>query len=131
MLGLNTGQLSKWLAWGEQKPKSPYRQLLKLFRSWVAKARHAAESHQLVKAPSQWLERNSASKKLDTDEQPNVAPAISNLPAHQQLQLGAQAAVAAIEALVASGISVDAAARKGQIKIAIPPPTPLDTDISE
>ena len=118
-LSLNRGQLGKWLALGEQKPKSPYRQLLKMFRSWVATARATAEANQLVKAPSQWLERNSASRKLDTEE--TAAPtAIANLPAHQQLQLGAQAAIAAVEALVASGISIDEAARKGQIKIAIP-----------
>ena len=127
VLHLSPGILKKWLDKGQTQPKTPYRILFTKVRAWIAVARGAAEANQLVKAPSQWLERSTSSKLLNTDETPTTPDISTALITHNnapaQLQLGAQAALAAVKALARSGVDLNEAFAKDLVHIDPPKDT--------
>ncbi len=118
-LSLPPGLLTKWLAKGKIKPRSPYRQLYMLYRSYAAEARAVAESTQLSKAPGAWLEKNTSSKLVEPVEE-----SAADLPTITQQtnnnNLGAQAVLAALACLQESGVDINEALRKNQVQLAIP-----------
>lgn len=133
-LGLEKGQLRKYLDKGERLPNSPYRRLYNMYRRWAGEARAVAESNQLAKSPGQWLEANTSARLLeDREDKPTNAP-VSGVPAGPTqnidqsglLRLGAQAALGALSALIESGLSIDEHIRKGQL--ALNEPTELESD---
>lgn len=115
-LGLHRGQLRKWLTRGEQKPRSPYGTLFQMYRKWAASARAAAEAQQLAKNPSQWLERNTSAKLLDTDEG-EITPVAATALVNATLQVGTNQMLQALAKLREAGISLDSAVDKGELQI--------------
>jgi len=119
-LGLSQGILRKWLNKGAVEPKTAYRRFYNLVRGWIAIARGAAEAQQLVKTPTQWLEKNSSAKLLNepVDVISSEAPA---LPQKAQIAIGVQATINAMKVLQDSGISIDDMLRKDQLHITVNP----------
>lgn len=114
--------LRKWLAKGESRPKTPYRKLWNLFRKWAAEATAAAESQQLAKAPTQWLERNSTARLIQADEAKDLATHQSKMTVipNDMLRIGAQQVLNALTVLSDANISIDDGLRKRQISIPDP-----------
>lgn len=128
---LPVGILKKWMVKGQEKPKSPFGQFFMLYRSWVADARAAAEAQQLAKTPTQWLERNTSSRLLDTPDDITI----SNLPVPTApvpaAQFSADALLLAVKKLRESGISFDEAVDKNLVSIqpeGLPAPKGISDD---
>lgn len=120
-LCLPQGTLAKWLALGEKKPRSPYRTLYMKYRSFAAEARAAAEAQQLAKTPSQWLERNTSARVVEPKESQDL-PGLLPQSSANNLQVGANALLAALRTLQESGVNIDEAIRKNQVQVALPSP---------
>lgn len=117
-IGLSPGRLKTWLIKGQNQPKTPYRIFYTKFRKWAAEAKAAAESQQLAKAPSQWLERNSAAKLIESADEAALIPANNQqIDAGQVLKLGVNQALAALKVLSEQGINIDDALRKDMIHL--------------
>ena len=129
-LKLPIGLLNRWIEKG-RSPKyknTVYKRFFMEWRSWVSVSRGAAESQQLVKAPSQWLERSSSSRKLDDPADNLTLSAPTNVPTpNTLLQLGGQAAILAMNELLKAGISIDDSLRKGTIT-ALPAPKDISSE---
>lgn len=113
-LGLPNGRLKEWLIKGKEKPRTPYRRLYTLYRSWAAEATAAAQSNMLCKNPSRWLETNSTGKMI---EPPEDARSLALSPGVQgggqgMLQLPVEALVAGLRAMMESGHSLSQAVNK-------------------
>lgn len=117
-LEMSPGKLKMWLEKGKLKPKTPYRYLYMKFRSFAAEARAAAESQQLAKAPTSWLDRNTSARIVeDTDQSPTGAVPLLSAPPTNQLQLGANATLASLRILLESGVDLNEALRKDSIHL--------------
>jgi hypothetical protein len=116
-IGLPKGRLRDWLVKGDKQPKTAYRRFYNMFRKWAAQAKHAAEAQQLAKTPTQWLERNTTAKLIETEEDTSLIPTQTAVVDHSVLKIGAQSAVDAMKILVESGIDVNEALRKGMVHI--------------
>ena len=109
-LGLPNGRLKEWLIKGKEKPRTPYRRLYTLYRSWAAEATATAQSNMLLKNPARWLETNSTGKMI---EPPDETTALALSPGVQggqgtagMLQLPVEALVAGLRAMLESGHSL-------------------------
>lgn len=112
-LGLPNGRLKEWLIKGKEKPRTPYRRLYTLYRSWAAEATATAQSNMLLKNPARWLETNSTGKMI---EPPDETTALALSPGVQGgqgtagiLQLPVEALVAGLRAMLESGHSLQKA----------------------
>jgi len=118
ILQLSPGLLRKWLTKGAARKNTPYRVLFNHYRKWVGEARALAESQQLAKTPTQWLERNTSAKLLNTDESESLS--VINVSQVPVTQIGAAAVMAALKLLSETKvISLDEAAQKNAITIEV------------
>lgn len=110
-LGLPNGRLKEWLIKGKEKPRTPYRRLYTLYRSWAAEATATAQSTMLLKNPARWLETNSTGKMIEPPEESTVLALSPGVPGAGQgmLQLPVEALVAGLRAMMESGHSLQKA----------------------
>ena len=107
--------MSKLIEKGKAKKNRYYYDFYLMFRSWVAEARHAAEANMAKRSPEKWLDRNSANKRIESEEDKTLAlSAPSNTPTP-----GIEAAkvLAALKILQEQGISIDEALSKNAIAL--------------
>ena len=117
-LEMPPGRLREWLEKGKIKPKTAYRFLYMKFRSWAAEARAAAESQQLAKAPTSWLDRNTSARIVEDSSDPSSnAPALLAQSNIQHLNLGAEATLNALRILATSQVDINQALIKGTVTV--------------
>lgn len=112
-LGLPNGRLKEWLIKGKEKPRTPYRRLYTLYRSWAAEATATAQSTMLLKNPARWLETNSTGKMIEPPEESTALALSPGVQGGQgtagMLQLPVEALVAGLRAMMESGHSLQKA----------------------
>ena len=130
-LMLPSGTFKNWLIKGKEKPRTPYRRLYTLYRSWAAEATATAQSNMLCKNPSRWLETNSTGKMIEPPEESTALALSPGVPVGQgMLQLPVEALVAGLRAMMESGHSLSQAVNKPitleQANGGIEPETPTE-----
>lgn len=116
-LTLSSGTFKNWLIKGKEKPRTPYRKLYTMYRSWAAEATATAQSNMLLKNPSRWLETNSTGKMIEPPEESTALALSPGVPGAGQgtagmLQLPVEALVAGLRAMMESGHSLQQAVNK-------------------
>lgn len=105
--------MSNLLDKGRDKKSKIYYEFFMLFRSWVAEARHAAESNLAKRSPEKWLDRNSAARRIESEEDRNLAISSSNNN-NNTPSIDATKMLAALKILREQNISIDEVLDKNQ-----------------
>lgn len=88
-----------------------------MFRSWVAEARHAAEANMAKRSPEKWLDRNSANKRIESEEDKTLAISAPSNHTHYTPGIEAAKVLSALKILQEQGISIDEALSKNAISL--------------
>lgn len=108
--------LRKLLTKGREEEVGPYRDFYIMFRSWAAEARHAAEATMAKKNPEKWMDRNTTSRLLDTEDDEQLA-ITSNEKESNISGVTPQKLLESLQELADMGISVDEALKHRKVKI--------------
>lgn len=104
--------MSKLLDKGRDKKSRLYYEFFMLFRSWVAEARHAAEANLAKRSPEKWLDRNSSARRIESEEDRNLAITSNN--SNSTPGIDATKMLAALKILREQNISIDEVLDKNQ-----------------